>query len=278
MIQVIGKTGMLGEQVVSIANDMSISVYDSYVDITSVNVNDIHADIVINCSGISSDPSGKDKMHSVNQIGPKNLAKACDEVGSRLVHISTDAVFNNPGPHSERDYCSPSTAYGRTKMKGEIRHNQHLTIRTSFIGIGRRGVVSQLLYTCDPIRASTMFLWSGHTVSTIASVMINLALDKNITGLIHVPGEFQNRYEMLNKLVDLFDLDRNRIIRDDSYITDRRLTSLRWRSIGLPDPPAFEVQLAELSDQYRNTCRPKTASPTVDDGDMGEHTKPVTTT
>ena len=277
MIQIVGKTGMLGTQVMNIAESIGMSIDNTHIDVVSVRPDDIKADIVINCSGVFSASDGRDKLVSVNRFGPKNLAAACDEAGARLVHISTDAVFDEPGPHNERDHCSPSTAYGRTKMQGEIKYGPHLTVRASFIGFGRRGIVNQIAYTNDIVSASNMFLWSGHTVYAIADVLITLAVDKGICGLMHIPGEFQTRYELVNKLVDAFDLSRDRIVRDDSYITDRRLVSLRWNAIGLPNPPAFEVQLEQLSNQYRNTCRPKATSPTVASGDMGEHSNSITT-
>lgn len=262
MIQVIGKTGMLGTQVMRIAAARGISVCDNFVDVTSVQPGDIRSDIVINCSG--APPSDdKSKMASINKMGPRNLAAACDEAGSRLVHISTDAVFNNPGPHSERDHCSPSAAYGRIKMQGEIRHGKHLTIRTSFIGLGQHGIINQLINTNDTIKASSMFLWSGHTSITVANILIDLALDKYITGLIHIPGEFQSRLDLMHRLVKMLDIDADRIIQDDSYVTDRRLISTRWPALFLPMPPTFEEQIDELSNQYRDTCRAKATSQTV---------------
>ncbi len=253
-IQVIGKTGMLGIEMLKAASREGIQVDESYVDIISVCPEDIKAEIVINCSGIASGPEDRPKMVAVNQNGPRRLADACVTAGARLVHISTDAVFNRVGPHAERDHCDPSSAYGRTKMQGEIRDPPHLTVRTSFVGLGRRGILTQLLQTDDIIPASSKFMWNGHAASTVAQYMLMLALRKDITGLIHIPGEFQTRYQLVLRLINIFDLDLSRVTLDDSYVTDRRLISTRWHAIGLPYPPKFDVQLEELYREYQSSA------------------------
>lgn len=241
---------MLGAEIIRAAKENNIQVDDHYVDILSVQPSDIHSDIVINCSGVSPDVHNRKKLIEANQHGPIKLAKACDDACARLIHMSTDAVYNSPGPHNERSRCSPSSAYGRTKMKGEIKYVPHLTIRTSFIGFGKRGIISQLLNTDEKITASTLYLWSGHTASAIADIIIELVHRNDITGLIHIPGEFQTRYDVAMKLVRLFGLDESRIIRDDSWISDRRLISSRWYPAGLPTMPLFDKQLEKLAEQH----------------------------
>jgi len=255
MIQIIGKTGMLGSEILKKALRRNIKVVESYVDILTVVPDDIKAGIVINCAAITTPNTSKEMMIQVNQHGPRRLAHACDECGSRLLHISSDAVFNRPGPHPERDFCDPSSSYGRTKMNGEIRHGKHLTVRTSFVGFGRHGIVEQLMNTDDVIQASDRFLWSGHIVSVIADIVIDLAQNESITGLIHIPGEFQSRYSLLMRLIDIMGISSDRVERNDNWVTDRRLVSTRWNPIGLEQPPTFEDQLVELYHEYANLCR-----------------------
>lgn len=255
MIQIVGKTGMLGSEILRVALRSNIKVIEDRVDILTVTPDDIKTGIVINCAAITTPNSTKQAMIQINQHGPHRLAHACDEADARLVHISTDAVFNRPGPHSEKDYCDPSSSYGRTKMNGEIRSGKHLTIRTSFVGFGKHGIIKQLIDTNDIIPASDKFLWSGHIVSVVAEIVLNLAQQRNTTGLIHIPGEFQSRYSLLMRLIDIMNINPNRIRRDDNWITDRRLISTRWNAIGLDRPPSFEDQLVELYHEYANFSR-----------------------
>lgn len=284
MIQIIGRSGMLGLEVEKAAIEAGIPVETSYVDIVTVTPDDIKAKIVINCSGVASSTDKREQTIAVNQKGPKNLAKACDECGARLLHISTDAVFNRPGPHAENNYCDPQSLYGRSKMLGEVRSKPHLTVRTSFVGIGRRGIVSQLLNTNDVISASTKFLWNGHTAPFVATMLVLLAMRTDITGLIHIPGQFQTRYDLVKNIISTFDLDDSRVYIDDSYIADRRLISLRWRAIGLSYLPPFSEQLQELKKSYDNckstddstnnssdTGRPKASSQAVAGPDDEQH-------
>lgn len=270
MIQVIGKTGMLGMEVMRAAAEKNIPVDEMFVDITAVVPNDIRAEIVINCSGVAPNNCGRDKLVSVNQTGPHRLADACDEAGARLVHVSTDAVFNRPGPHLEYHHCDPSSTYGRTKMIGEVRRSPHLTVRTSFVGFGRRGIVAQLISTDDVIPASTQFLWNGFTATSVARLLIELAFRDDITGVIHIPGEYQNRYDLVMRVINALGLEKSRVRRDDSYITDRRLASNRWDIAKLPSLPSFDEQLYELTQDYAYLCsrtsRSQTPSSDMADG------------
>ena len=96
-----------------------------------------HPDVIVNAAGIT--PKAMfDVLDTfrVNSLGPKLLAKACDEHEIRLVQISTDCVFDGKkGGYVEIDQVSPSDSYGLSKALGEITEFPHLTIRTSFVGL-----------------------------------------------------------------------------------------------------------------------------------------------
>ncbi|HHQ6553091.1 TPA: dTDP-4-dehydrorhamnose reductase [Serratia fonticola] len=75
----------------------------------------------------------------INEIGPKNLATIANEVGARLVHISTDYVFdgNATTPYMEIADTNPLSVYGKTKLNGELAVSQiqpeALVIRTAWV-------------------------------------------------------------------------------------------------------------------------------------------------
>lgn len=62
----------------------------------------------------------KEHAWNVNVRGTQNVAEACDEVGAKLVHISTDYVFDGEkGHYKEEDKPNPISYYGLTKLEGE---------------------------------------------------------------------------------------------------------------------------------------------------------------
>jgi dTDP-4-dehydrorhamnose reductase len=81
-------------------------------------------DLVFNCAAMTNVDgceSDEERAYRVNALGPMNLAVASRKHGSRLLHVSTDYVFDGLGtrPYVETDESAPNTAYGRTKLAGE---------------------------------------------------------------------------------------------------------------------------------------------------------------
>ncbi len=117
------------------------------LDITDLNqVNDyiggFQPDVVINCAAytnVDGCESDKDTAFKVNSIGPRNLAIACEKYGAKLLHVSTDYVFNGEGnvPFCEYDAPQPVSVYGKTKHLGElyIRENckRNFIVRTAWL-------------------------------------------------------------------------------------------------------------------------------------------------
>lgn len=103
--------------------------------IVSLDITDIDAvmticrkerpDAIINCAALTNvDGCEKawDLAYKINAIGPRNLAIASREVGAKLVHVSTDYVFagTERTPRTEFDTPDPISAYGKTKLQGEL--------------------------------------------------------------------------------------------------------------------------------------------------------------
>jgi dTDP-4-dehydrorhamnose reductase len=241
-IQVFGPKGMLGSAVCKAVTRRGHDLSPHYADLEVVAPAHIDGDVVINCAGLVKQRQyAPSRFMVVNAVGPHRLAEACDKVGSRLIHVSTDCVFQGSGPHSEWDAPDCEDEYGRSKLAGEVYRMPHLTVRTSFVGWGVRGLLADLQGK-NPVRASNRLLWSGHTVDTVADTLIALAEYDFIGGLLHMPGEFQSRWDLVQRLVRRFDLP-TKLIRDDEYDADRRLSSTFWP---LDDPPPFSAQLETM--------------------------------
>ena len=112
-------------------------------------------EVVINAAAatrvddLESDPDGALR---VNALGPRNLAVACRRLGAKLIHLSTDYVFDGtkPGPYVEWDATGPLSVYGRSKLLGEewVRQQcpDHFIVRTAWLyGVPGPNFVSAIL-------------------------------------------------------------------------------------------------------------------------------------
>ena len=102
----------------------------------------IKPDVVINCAAYTAvDRCEEDieNAYKVNALGPKHLAIVCDEIGAKLVQISTDYVFDGetPVPRREDDVTGPQSIYGSSKLLGEeyvkTFCKKHFIIRTAWL-------------------------------------------------------------------------------------------------------------------------------------------------
>ncbi len=129
------------------------------LDITSVDkvlelARDVRPAAIINCAAytaVDKQESDVDLSYRINAIGPRNLAIAATEVGAKLVHVSTDYVFEGNGtkPYIEFDKTGPVSVYGKTKLAGEEMVRQFardfFIIRTAWLyGDGKNFVKTML--------------------------------------------------------------------------------------------------------------------------------------
>ena len=98
--------------------------------------------IIINCAAYTNvDKAENDyeTAEAINAIAPRNLAEAALSVGAKLIHISTDYVFNGQGfmPYTEDRMTLPTSVYGTTKRMGEefIQESgcKYLIFRTAWL-------------------------------------------------------------------------------------------------------------------------------------------------
>ncbi len=129
------------------------------LDITNVDAvlelaREVKPAAIINCAAytaVDKQESDIDLSYKINAIGPRNLAIAATEVGAKLVHVSTDYVFEGNGtrPYTEFDKTGPVSVYGKTKLAGELMVRQFardfFIIRTAWLyGDGKNFVKTML--------------------------------------------------------------------------------------------------------------------------------------
>jgi dTDP-4-dehydrorhamnose reductase len=161
-ILITGSNGQLGNALTSLLQNDNNSigklpaVYKNCeivaVDVDKLDITDTDAvlkfvtdnkpDIIINCAAMTNVDGCEDNLElaeKINALGPENLAKAAESVGSKIIHVSTDYVFHGDAtvPYVETDKCDPVTAYGISKYHGEQKVaaacKKHFVVRTSWL-------------------------------------------------------------------------------------------------------------------------------------------------
>nr|WP_281362145.1 dTDP-4-dehydrorhamnose reductase [Cellulomonas humilata] len=148
---VVGASGMLGQEMVALLGARGEDVVGTTrtdLDVTDpVAVGTVvdgvgRYDIVVNCTAYAAvDAAETDEpaAFAVNAVAASYLARASARSGARLVHISTDYVFDGHAgePYAEDAPAAPRSAYGRTKVAGEwaVRAEcpDHLLVRTAWL-------------------------------------------------------------------------------------------------------------------------------------------------
>jgi dTDP-4-dehydrorhamnose reductase len=150
-ILVTGANGQLGSEIKELAGNypdfefVFTDIADFPLDKTAeiiANFNRIQPDIVINCAAYTAvDKAEQDQetADAINHLAIATLASLCRDSGAKLVHISTDYVFDGTSPlaYKEDDQPNPKSVYGATKLAGEIACSQNcpesIIIRTAWV-------------------------------------------------------------------------------------------------------------------------------------------------
>lgn len=143
MIWLIGNKGMLGSEIARQLEsyEMAFAGTDREVDITSFDALDAFASnlaaqgtpvqFIINCAAYTAvEKAETDQViaAALNETGPRNIARTAKKHGAKMIHISTDYVFDGTGktPYTEDMAIAPLGVYGRTKAEGEKAAAQEL--------------------------------------------------------------------------------------------------------------------------------------------------------
>ena len=153
-ILVTGALGMLGTELLAVlrgtAEVVGVDVGEFDVrdaDETRAAITGISPDVVVNCAAytdVDGAETERDLAFAVNAAGAGNVARGAAAAGARVLHISTDYVFDGTKrePYLEGDEPAPLNAYGESKLAGERKvateTAEHLIVRTSWL-YGRAG-------------------------------------------------------------------------------------------------------------------------------------------
>ncbi len=270
-ILVLGASGMLGNAVLRLlAQDLQHEVFGSarsawvkkyfpaeLVDniITGVDVENgdalarlfaqVRPEAVINCIGLVKQlAEAGDPLSAlpINALLPHRLARLCELVRARLVHISTDCVFSGcKGGYLETDEADAQDLYGRSKLLGEVDYPHAITLRTSIIGHelnSAHGLISWFLAQRGGVKGYTRAIFSGLPTCELAKVIRDQVLPRTeLHGLYHVAAQPISKYDLLQMANREY--DKGLQIEQDDYLRiDRSLNASRFReATGYVAPP-----------------------------------------
>jgi len=150
-ILIIGK-GFLGGTIFSTCQNAGIHVLGTHynkstpiIDITNIHsiekvVNQFRPDLIINCAALTNldqIESNPERAYAINAHGTKNIAEVSRQNKIKMIHISTDSVFDGKkGMYSEDDIRNPINEYAKSKKMGEDlvkeKLDTYIIIRTNF--------------------------------------------------------------------------------------------------------------------------------------------------
>jgi dTDP-4-dehydrorhamnose reductase len=210
-----GAAGMLGLDVLRAgerAGHELVGLTRAELDITEPDAVErafarVRPEAVLNCAAwtdVDGAESHREQAQAVNGEGAGNLARASAAAGVRLVHVSTDYVFDGEAPRDragkprayvESDPTGPRSVYGASKLAGEQQvlaaSPRHTVVRSSWLfGLGGRNFAETMLrlagereevqVVTDQVGCPT---WTGH----LAPALLGL-IEREVGGLVHLAG------------------------------------------------------------------------------------------
>jgi len=235
MIWIIGCNGMLGRELAGLCEKEKIPLIgtDRECDITDINAlrsfaKDRSVNWIVNCSAYTAVDKAEDEediAFSINAAGAGNIAEVATVIGAKMIHVSTDYVFDGKGtrPYREEDPVDPIGAYGRTKLAGE-RYVQekcarHFIIRTAWL-YGKHGnnfvhTMLRLFKEKDELNVVSDQKGSPTWAYDLASAILHIiGKDSDQYGIYHFTNEGETNWHEFAK--EIYDLARkeNLITRD----------------------------------------------------------------
>ena len=226
-------------------------------------------DAIVNCAAISNATSVEAdaiRAEKINVALPRLLAQLSTHLGARLLHVSTDMVFDGQSeqPYRSTDMPAPTNLYGQTKLMAErevLEHNPEdpVVLRIPILmgnsPGGRRSLHEKLIAAIQAGKKPKLFcdeMRQPCSASNVAEVLLELTERRDLHGLFHWAGsETLSRFEIGQRILKHFGLPLDAIesvCRDDDSRPARLTFNLNPIVSKLKTKPIdFAAQLDELT-------------------------------
>ena len=237
-ILITGANGQLGTELRHLLDEKGITYTATdaaEMDITNKEVvtttfQKVKPTVVFHCAAYTAvdkaEDEGKELDERINVLGTRNIAEAAEAVGARLVHVSTDYVFDgtNEDEYAVDSETNPKNEYGRTKLEAEklvqsIMTNYYI-IRTSWV-FGEYG--HNFVYTMRRLAESypTLTVVNDQIgrptwTRTLAEFMLHVIETKPETGMYHLSNDDScSWYEFATEILKDFDVEVKPVTSED---------------------------------------------------------------
>ncbi len=283
-ILILGASGMLGHMLFSELLERGLDVYGStrapldcrkeyqtrlVSGVDALNMpsvlgvlDTVRPQVLINAVGVIRHlPEGREALPCIqmNAAFPHMLLQACTARNIRLIHYSTDCVFDGKAgrPYTESDRPTASDVYGLTKYLGEVAGPNALTVRTSIIGPELRGKHSLLewfLAQEGAVRGFTEAIYTGLPTSEHARILAEYILPRpDIAGLYQVAAPAISKYDLLRLIAETY--QKPIIITPDKSVQeDKRLSGEAFQALTGYVPPVWTDMLAAMRRVHEKSC------------------------
>lgn len=237
-IYILGVSGMLGSQIfLEFQKNSSFEVrgsirkktfgvlkifknnIDEQIDVRNINkiehiLNSFKPNYVINCIGFVKQKISKkidvEDVIYLNSLFPHKLFKITSKIKSKLIHFSTDCVFNGlSGNYSIAQLPNAIDLYGQSKILGEINRDSAITIRTSIIGHEiqhkKNGLLEWFLKKKNNCKGYACSFFSGLTTLEVFNfIQCYISNHIKLYGIIHLSSKKISKYDLLKKISKIY--------------------------------------------------------------------------
>jgi dTDP-4-dehydrorhamnose reductase len=220
-------------------------------------IQEVRPDFIVNCIGIVKQlGAAKDAYLSVaiNSYLPHRLARFSEQIGARLILMSTDCVFDGTrGAYCESSFSDARDLYGKSKFLGETtpEESSAVTLRTSFIGREltnpTHGLVEWFLsHKGKTVKGFAKAIYSGFTTIEMARIIAMIIEGHtDLCGVYHLASEPIDKYNLLCMIKDVFGLDTN-IEKDEDFVCKRDLLMERFSEVTGYVAPSWETMIRQM--------------------------------
>ncbi len=223
----------------------------------------IQPDVIINCIGlIKQNVLVNDPLTAItiNSLLPHRLSMVCCTAKARLIHISTDCVFNGKeGHYTEEAESNATDLYGKSKFLGEVCYPPHcVTLRASIIGHELRnnlGLIEWFLSQKNSVKGYKQAIFSGFTTIEMARIIHDYVIpNHSLYGRYHISSDPISKFELLKIVAAQY--SKVIVIEPfDGMVINRSLDSSKFRKFVGYQPPSWPEMIKKMHEDYLTTCQ-----------------------